>query len=123
MNGTVGTANQVYGEIPQLQMPEGPKQDYSQLMEALAKKQMAGKATGSAPIQGGKGQASATGQVVPYGGVTTQGAPSAMGSASTWVAPAMAMAGLVKAGDKLKIGAKDQAHLYSKLLKKFTGMF
>jgi hypothetical protein len=80
---------------------------------------MAGQSSGSAPIQAGKGQASATGQVVPSGGT----APSAMGSASTWVAPAIAMAGLVKAGDKLKIGAKDQAHLYSKLFKKFTGMF
>ena len=87
-------------------------------------------ASGSAPIMAGAGQASATGSVIGAGGVggstaapaTSAGAGGAAGAGS-YVLPAIAMAGLVKAGDKLKIGAKDQGHFYSKMFKKLGNIF
>jgi len=52
------------------------------------------------------------------GGAAASTSGEGWAAPSNYVAPAIAMAGLVKAGDKLKIGAKDQGHFYSKWGKK-----
>lgn len=132
--GTVGVANEAFRN-------RSPTPSYSTQADGMAQlaqglKAYMGKApaaTGSAPIAAAPTQASATGlsqaPTVMAGTPATAnlgggGVMSGIGNAmSSYVAPAIAMTGLVKAGNKLKIGAKDQAHLYSKMLKKFTGMF
>jgi len=98
-------------------------------LQTMAQLLKAAKGAGTGGAKGAPTAGSASGVGADANSSVAGAAPGGLSAGpyatqmSQIVAPAVAMAGLVKAGDKLKIGAKDQAHLYSKLLKKFTGMF
>jgi len=66
---------------------------------------------------GGSNLATAGGVDAANMALIGEGGESALGSASTWVAPAAAMAALIRGGKELGIGASDQLDEYKRFFK------
>ncbi len=125
--GTVGVANEIYRNRADAGSSYGGGQDGLSMLSKGLKAYMAKPAaTGSAPIAAPASQASATGlSQAPTvmggtpatanlgGGGFMQGAGNVM---SNYIAPAAAMAALVKGGNKLNIGAGNQAKWYRRAI-------